>query len=406
MQRFVSLIISRFQNINPEKEGKTVNRPADVKSELRMITMEDDHFSMWKEFIERHHRGELINPDSREMFKEKKPFILSSKFQLTREFFKHFGHFTDDDFKVYVQHLLGRTLGRMSAYPKVTVHKTNHVHASHHIGHEWVERRKRKRVILEELVELQPDLKFFAPDGAVDGDVWRQWKRDHRVSSATYNILLHLPGSQYFAKRLTNEGKLKRASEFQEKFPDMLLFLRNFFRLKLNLASSAGHIRLQAQDRVSLALSRDWNYDDQPQLGLGVMDLWMAPTNSDGDDNSRDPAFFTYIQRMRRISSPNFSEASVWLWIHESDVRARQSTDFVKRFMPEYESTYSVYRASRNERLNDAKTRAPLAGVYLLFLLRCGDDHASHLRQNVKAEFAVPSDVPYYSEVGRYNEVK
>ena len=87
MQRFVSLIISRFQNINPEKEGKTVNGPADVKNELRMITVEDEHFSMWKEFIERHHWGELINPNSGEMFKEKKPFILSSKFQLTRKFF-------------------------------------------------------------------------------------------------------------------------------------------------------------------------------------------------------------------------------------------------------------------------------------------------------------------------------
>ena len=102
VQRFVSLIISRFQNINPEKEGKTVNGPADVKSELRMITVEDKHFSMWKEFIKRHHRGELINPDSGEMFKEKKAFILSSKFQLTRKFFKHFGHFTNDNFKVYV----------------------------------------------------------------------------------------------------------------------------------------------------------------------------------------------------------------------------------------------------------------------------------------------------------------
>ena len=313
MQRFVSLIISRFQNINPKKEGKTVNGPVDVKSELRMITVEDEHFSMWKEFIERHHRGELINPNSGEMFKEKKPFTLSSTFQLTRKFFKHFGHFTDDDFKVYVQHLLGRTLGRKAAYPKVTVHKTNNVHSSHHTKHEWVERRKRKRMILEELVELQPDLKFMAPDGAVDGDVWRQWKRDHRVSSATYNILLHLPRNQYFAKRMTNKGKLKCASVFQEKFPDMLLFLRNFLRLKSNLACSASFIRLRTQDRVSLALSRDWNYDDQPQLGLAVMDLQMAPTNSNGDDNSRDPAFFSYIQRMRRMSMPNFSEASVWL---------------------------------------------------------------------------------------------
>ena len=106
------------------------------------------------------------------------------------------------------------------------------------------------------------------------------------------------------------------------------------------------------------------------------------------------------------MSLPNFSKASVWMWIHESDVQARQSADFVKRFMPEYESTYSVYRASRNERLNDVKTRAPPAAVYLLFLLKRGDDRASCLRQNVKAEFAVSSDVPYYSEVGRYNEVK
>ena len=94
---------------------------------------------------------------------------------------------------------------------------------------------------------------------------------------------------------------------------------------------------------MSLALSKDWNYNDQPQLGLGVMDLWMAPTNSDGEDSSKDPTFFTYIQRMRRMSMPNFSDGSIWLWIHKSEVQARQSADFVKRFMLEYESTYSVY---------------------------------------------------------------
>ena len=109
------------------------------------------------------------------------------------------------------------------------------------------------------------------------------------------------------------------------------------------------------------------------------MDLRLAPTNTDGDENSRDPAFFMYIQRMRRMSKPNFSEASVWLWIHESDVRAQQLADFVKRFMLEYESTYSVYRSLCNERLNDAKTRAPPTVVYLLFLLKLGDDRASRL---------------------------
>ena len=137
------------------------------------------------------------------------------------------------------------------------MHKVNHVHASHHTGHEWVERRKRKQFILEELVELQQNLKFMAPDGVVDGDVRRQWKCDHRVSSAMYNILLHLLGNRYFAKRLMNEGKLKCASKFQEKFLEVLLFLRNFLRLKSNLGPSTGFIRLRAQDRVLLALTRD-----------------------------------------------------------------------------------------------------------------------------------------------------
>ena len=125
-----------------------MNGPADVKSELRMIIVEDSHFAMWKEFIEKHHRGELINPDTGIMYKDRALFTLFSKFQLTREFFMHFGYFTDADFKVYVQHLLGQTPGRMSTYPKVTVHKTTLVHASHHTGHEWVERRKRKRVVM------------------------------------------------------------------------------------------------------------------------------------------------------------------------------------------------------------------------------------------------------------------
>ena len=74
--------------------------------------------------------------------------------------------------------------------------------------------------------------------------------------------------------------------------------------------------------------------------------------------------------------------------------------------MPEYESTYFVYHSSRNECLNNAKTRALPAVVYLLFLLKHGDDYASRLRKNVKAEFAAPNDVPYYLDVGRYNKVK
>ena len=371
-----------------------------------MMTMEDAHFSLWKEFIKKHHRGELINPDTRDMYKEKASFTLSSKFQLTREFFKHFGHFTDSDFLVYVQHLLGRTPGRQSSYPKVTVHKPALLHASHHTGHEWVERKKWKRVVMEELMELQPDLKFIKSDGSVDGEEWRKWKADHRVSSSTYNMMLCLPGNQYFSKRLTNEGKLKRASEFQEKFPDALMIFRNFLRLKSNQRSRSGHIQLRAQESVSLSLLREWAYNDKKVAGFGMMDLRMALANADRVANSRDPAFFSYIQRMRKMSKPSLTDPCVWLWVHNFEERRKQSADFVKRFLPEYESVHSVYRATKNERLDDAKTRVPPASVFFLFLFKRGDDRASCLRQNLRKEFTIPLDVPYYSDIGRYNEVK
>jgi hypothetical protein len=73
---------------------------------------------------------------------------VTKNFTLAREFFKHLGHFTNDDFKVFVQHLLGKTPGRLYSYPKVTVHKTSKLHNSHYSEAEWVELRKKKVIVL------------------------------------------------------------------------------------------------------------------------------------------------------------------------------------------------------------------------------------------------------------------
>ena len=44
--------------------------------------------------------------------------------------------------------------------------------------------------------------------------------------------------------------------------------------------------------------------------------------------------------------------------------------------------------------------------MFLLFLFKRGDDRASRFCANVRKEFTVPVDVLYYSDVGRYMEVK
>ena len=69
-------------------------------------------------------------------------------------------------------------------------------------------------IILQEFDALDGTLQFTLADGAVNNEKWKEWKKTHAVSVATWNVLLCVILGAYFAKRLTNEGKLKRACEF------------------------------------------------------------------------------------------------------------------------------------------------------------------------------------------------
>ena len=105
---FTTLIVGRFQNINLEKDGFTVRGPCDVKNEIKIITVVYDPFELWEEFFTKHSSRELINPETRQPSNAAKAFGVKGG-SLQREFFKHLGHFSDEDLKVYVQHLLGKT---------------------------------------------------------------------------------------------------------------------------------------------------------------------------------------------------------------------------------------------------------------------------------------------------------
>ena len=106
------------------------------------------------------------------------------------------------------------------------------------------------------------------------------------------------------------------------------------------------------------------------------------------------------------MKNPGFTDPSVWLWIQDSEARANQCKAFAKQWLPAYDVVHSVYRSSKNERLNDAKNRAPLTTVHLVFLLKVYNERATRLRGNVRREFTVPWKIPYYSDFGRYMEVK
>ena len=83
-----------------------------------------------------------------------------------------------------------------------------------------------------------------------------------------WSVLLCVILGAYFAKRLMNKGKLKRACEFQEKFPKVLHSLRNFLKMKNNFSISGGSTKFTTLKCDSLGFGRDWTYESRKRLSF------------------------------------------------------------------------------------------------------------------------------------------
>ena len=169
-QKFIAAVIQRFQNINPDSDGAHIKGPRDLKNEIQIITLPTELWTSWKTFLNKHTEGELIDPDMDKMFKEDRKFKLKQQ-TLKREFFKHCGHFTDHDFGVLAHHLIGATPSWTILYPKVSMARTRYLAPSNHVHADWIERRKRKKVILQDFMALNPNLHFTNKGGEVIDDV-------------------------------------------------------------------------------------------------------------------------------------------------------------------------------------------------------------------------------------------
>jgi len=103
--------------------------------------------------------------------------------------------------------------------------------------------------------------------------------------------------------------------------------------------------------------------------------------------------FIFYIERMqKKMAKPAFKDPSVWVWMEASEGGATYAAKFAARIFLEYDVLQSIYRASRNKRLNNAKTRTPPATMYLLFLFKRADDRVVALQANVKDDYSVPNE--------------
>ena len=141
-------MVKRFANIELDSRQLVMSK-ANIKNELLIITTRDDLFQLWAEFVTAHAAGELVNPDTKDKFNKSEKFKQNQKFLLHREFFKRLGHMTDDMMlEKLVVHLLGQTPRRVVQYPKVIVHKIQSVLPFTYATSDWLERRKRKIIVI------------------------------------------------------------------------------------------------------------------------------------------------------------------------------------------------------------------------------------------------------------------
>ena len=346
-----------------------------------------------------------MNPDTRAFFNKAPTFKISRQNTLAREFFKHLGHFTDDDLKVYVQHLLGITPNRKDPYPKVTVYKTLRIHRSHYSAPEWVERRKRKLIVLQELDELEDSLEFITAEGTVDNEKWRTWKKEHNVSTASWNILLTQIPAAYFVKRLTNEAKLKRACEFKDKFPSVLHFLRGFLRLKNRLVRPGGSAKFRTLNSETMEFGAPTQYTPTRRIPFAVMDLRDTPGHIATEDSTKQAHLSLLIVALKSLKGPSVSTPSIWLWIVNSANRLAQAKENASQTFKNYTAFEAKYIPLKNERLYDLPVRKQSPDVFLLFLVKKGDVEAESMKAKIRSEYRTP-EISYYTENGKYSELK
>jgi hypothetical protein len=85
LQQFVDLLIMRFRNIDPNKDGKSIASATDLKHEIQIITLRNSIFEKFKDFLEAHTLGNLIDPDTAKKYRESKSWFDSKKYHVNRE---------------------------------------------------------------------------------------------------------------------------------------------------------------------------------------------------------------------------------------------------------------------------------------------------------------------------------
>ena len=173
-------------------------------------------------------------------------------------------------------------------------------------------------IVLQECDAWDGTLEFTRADGVVNNEKWREWKKTHAVSVVMWSVLFYVIPAMYFAKRLTNEGKLKCACEFQDKFLEVLHLFWNFLRLKNNFSISSGSTKFRTLKRDLLEFGRGWTYQPGKRLSFALFDLRDILGHSVPEDHVKNSHFSLLFAVLHSMKIPSILMPVMWLWIVNS----------------------------------------------------------------------------------------
>ena len=168
----------------------------------------------------------------------------------------------------------------------------------------------------------------------------------------------------YFAKRLTNEGKLKCACEFQEKFPEVMHFLRNFFRLKIRFRVSGGSAKFRVLNSETMEYVAPWAYSSNKWMSLGVINLCDIPGHSVAKDYMKQPRFALFLATLRGLRYPSISKLAIWIYIMNLANRFAQAKEYATQTFRNNIVLKAKYIPSKNEHLYDLAIRKQSPDIY------------------------------------------
>lgn len=409
LQEFIDLLIIRFRNIEPLKGGGSVVTPTDLKHEIQIITLPDDIFEKFKDFIELHSLGNLIDPDTGVQYRMNRAFFDQKKHHINREFFRKLGKLSDQDISKMVTLLVHvDTAEGAPKYPRLSFHKARHHHRSQHSVGDWCIRHKSKQVAWTEMKAVRPTLPFFLPnEDIVNPDKWKVWKLRKGFSTASWNMVLSHVEAKFYSTRLQNLGKCKTAKELKDRFPTVEDFFRNFLLMKTKHREFTKEFSLRTYNSKSLSLSPQWSSEGATgEVSLGLFDLRdTAYALCKGEDSPR--LFMNDIMaRIALLSNPAYTDPTVWVWIVNGPAKKLDKLKTQIQFhFANYTMSTSVYRLARAEKLYNMPFPDKVANdVHIIFLFK-KDDRGNVFINSNKLEIRAP-DVPYYMDSGHYNEAK